>query len=239
MPVLCWILLVIVLLIALLCLTRVGVRASFGGTEGLRLDVRFGLLRIHILPAKPKKEKKPPKEKKPKKEKKQKEKPEAEKKKLSIAWEDIKDAAQTMFPALKRALRRIGRGIRFKPLHLSLVLGGLEDPAASAQLYGEIQAAVWGGMPQIEGLMDIRDVHIHTDVDYLSSGPAVEGEIGVTFRVGTLIALAFGLAVPALRWFLRWRKRCKTRPPKSPRGKKKKEAEPSEPQPHETKDPAA
>lgn len=204
------ILLAIVLLTVLLCRTRVGVWAAFGG-DVVRLDVKLGLLRLHILPAKPKKAEKPQKEKKPKKAKE--EKPEKERAKPPIAWEDIQDALRTLVPALGRCLRRMGRGIRFQPLRLSLVLGGLEDPAAAARLYGELQAAVWGGMPRLEKLADVRDPYIHTDVDFLSPKTAVEGEAGVSLRVGTLIAVGFGLAVPALKWFLRWRKRCKARPP--------------------------
>ena len=230
-----WILGIIVLLIALLCRTRVGAWAAFGGEE-LRLDVKFGLLRIHILPAKPKKPKaeKPKKEKKRKKPKKE---PEEErpKPKLSFTLEDGKDALRTMLPPLKRALRRFGRGIRVKPLRLSLVLGGLEDPAASAQLYGEIQAAVWTGMPLLEKLLDVRDVRIRTDVDFMAPNTAVEGEVGVTIRIGTLLAMGFGLAFPALGWFLRWRKRCKTRPPKP----EKKPPENPEPQEADAENPAA
>lgn len=208
MPLWLWILLIIALLLVLLCLTRVGVWAAFDG-EVLRLDVKIGLLRVHILPAKSKK----PKSEKKKNEKSEKKpkKPKKEKPKRTIAWEDIKDALRTLLPALGRALRRIGRGIRFKPLRLFLVLGGQEDPAASAQLYGEVQAAVWGGMPQLERLVDVKDPYIHTDVDFMSPGTAVEGEAGVTFRIGTLLAVGFGLAVPALGWFLRWRKRSKIR----------------------------
>lgn len=210
-----WILAVIVLLIVLLCWTRVGAWAAFGGGV-LRLDVKIGLLRVHILPAGPKKPKaEKPKKEKPKKEKKRPEKePEGEKPKLSFTLEDGKDALRTLLPPLKRALARLGRGIRIKPLRLSLVLGGREDPAASAQLYGEIQAAVWTGMPLLEKLLDIRDPFIHTDVDFSAPAAAVEGEAGITLHIGTLLAVGFGLAFPALRWFLRWRKRCKTRPPK-------------------------
>ena len=195
---------VVVLLMVLLCLTRVGVRAAFGGGE-FRLDARIGPLRIHILPAKAKKPKaggarrgKGPKE--PKGPKKPKE-------------AGAKPSIATLPPALGRALRRIGRGIRIDPLRLSLVLGGQEDPAASARLFGELQAAVWGGMPRLEELMDIREPHIHMDVDFLSTDTAAEGEAGVTFRIGTLIALGSGLAVPALGWYLRWRKRRRKRPP--------------------------
>ena len=228
-----WILAVIVLLTVLLCRTRVGAWAAFGGGD-LRLDVQFGFLRVQILPAKPKKAKKPPKKKKqtpPKKE------PEAGKPKLSFTLEDGKDALRTLLPPLKRALERTRRGIRVKPLRLSLALGGQEDPAASAQLYGELQAAVWTGMPLLERLVDVRDVYIHTDVDFMASAAAVEGETGVTIRIGTLLAMGFGLAFPALGWFLRWRKRCKARPPKPERKTKKPKGHPPEEPP--TEKPAA
>ena len=208
-----WIPAVIVLLIVLLCRTRVGVWAAFGGEE-LRLDVKFGFLRIHILPARPRK----PQAEKPKKKKKKKEKPEETpaEPKLSFALEDGKDALHSLLPPLKRALRRFGRGIRVKPLRLSLILPGLEDPAAAAENYGKIQAAVWGGMPQLERLMDIRNPHIHTDVDFMAEDLALEGEAGVTLRIGTLLAMGFGLAFPALGWFLRWRKCSRTQFVNSP-----------------------
>ena len=117
------------------------------------------------------------------------------------------------------------------------MLGGQEDPAAAAQAYGEIQAAVWTGMPLLERLVDVRDVYIHTDVDFMASAAAVEGEAGVTIRIGTLLAMGFGLAFPALGWFLRWRKRCKARPPKPERKIKKPKGHPPEEPP--TEKPAA
>ncbi len=231
-----WILAVIALLIVLLCRTRVGAWAAFGGGD-LRLDARFGVLRVHILPAKPKKAKKPPKPRREKKKKPPKQEPEGEKPKLSFTLEDGKDALRTLLPPLKRALERTRRGIRVKPLRLSLVLGGQEDPAASAQAYGELQAAVWSGMPLLEKLLEIRDPYIHTDVDFNATGIAAEGEVGITLRVGTLLAAGFGMAFPALGWFLRWRKRCKIRPPKP----EKKPKRPKDPPPEEppTEDPAA
>lgn len=230
-----WILVVIILLIALLCWTRVGVWAAFSG-EALRLDVKFGLLRVHILPAKPQK----PREEKPKKEKKKPPKEPEEKEakpKRSFTLEDGKDALRTLLPPLRRALRRFGRGIRVRPLRLSLVLGGQEDPAAAAQAYGELQAAVWTEMPLLERLVDVRDVYIHTDVDFMAPAAAVEGEVGVTIRIGTLLAVGFGMAFPALGWFLRWRKRCKTRPPKPEKKTKKPKDHPPEEPP--TEKPAA
>ncbi len=216
-----WVLAVTALLITLLCRTRVGAWAAFGG-DGLRLDARFGLLRVHILPARPGKPKadKPPKKKKKKPEKKP-PKELGEKKakpKLSFTLEDGRDALRTLLPPLKRALGRTRRGIQVKPLRLSLVLGGQEDPAAAARLYGEIQAAVWVGMPLLERVLDIREPYIHTDVDFSASATAAEGEAGITLRIGTLLAVGFGMAFPALGWFLRWRKRCRNRPPEPERG---------------------
>lgn len=228
-----WILLAVVLLLVLLCRTWVGVWAAYDGAA-LRLDARIGFLRVHILPAK-KKPEKPRKEKKAKKQKKETS-GEADGKKpakMSFTLEDIKDALHTLLPPLGRALSRTRRGVRVKPLRLSVVLGGQNDPASTAQLYGELQAAVFGGMPRLEKLIDIRDPSIHTGVDFNAAAPAVEGEAGVTFRIGTLLAIGFGLAVPALRWFLRFRKRSRVR-------QKPKEPEtPPETPPEEPKEPAA
>ena len=201
--------LVVLALLALLCLTRAGVWAACDREGTLRLSLRAGPLKIRLLPGN--KKKTPPKaEKKQAKEKRE----EGEKKKaLSFTREDIEDALRTLLPALGRTLSRTRRGIQIRPLRLSLVLGGQEDPAASARLWGGLQAAVWGGMPRLERLLDIRDPWIHTDVDFESSAPVVEAEVGATFRIGTLLVMGFGAAVPALRWFLRCRKRARKRPP--------------------------
>ena len=43
---------------------------------------------------------------------------------------------QLLLPALKRALRKLGGGIRIDPLCVSLVLGGKNDPADAAEKFG-------------------------------------------------------------------------------------------------------
>lgn len=232
-----WILAAIVLLAVLLLWTRVGVWAALSREGTLRLDVRFGVFRVRVLPAGPKKPpraKRAPKAKKAKKERPPEEE-EPEKGKLSFAPEDLRDALRTMLPAVGRALRRFGRGIRIKPLRLSLTLAGREDPASAAETYGGIQSAVWAGMPVLEKLLDIRDLSLHTDVDFLAEDMAVDGEVGVTLRIGTLLAMGFGVAFPALGWLMRWRKRCKARPPRPEKGRPK--APPPEEPP--TENPAA
>ena len=201
------ILAVLALLIALLCLLRLGVRASWGAET--RVTAILGPVRLPLVP---KKEGKPGKEK-PKKAKQKKEKPAKEKAPKDRqplpkpGKEDIREALQLLLPALKRALRKLGRGIRIDPLCVSLVLGGKNDPADAAGKFGYLQAAVWAGMPQLQRWMHIPDPHIHTDVNFDAEKSEVSGEAAVTLRIGTLFAMGFALLIPALKWFLHYRKR--------------------------------
>lgn len=198
-----WILLGLILLIALLCLTRAGVLVTLG--DALTVDVKLGLFRFRVVPGKPKK-------KKPNKEEKRGEEGAGEKRSVPKPHsEDIRDAVRTLLPPLKRALHRTRRGIRIAPLRLALTLGGREDPAAAAKLYGEINAGIWAGMPPLERVLDIPDPRIHTEVDFQAERTRVEGTVGVTIRIGTVLAVGFGTAIPALRWFLRFLKRQRKR----------------------------
>lgn len=201
------ILAVLALLIALLCLLRLGVRASWGAET--HVTAILGPVRLQLVP---KKEGKPGKEK-PKKAKQKKEKPAKEKAPKDRqplpkpGKEDIREALQLLLPALKRALRKLGRGIRIDPLCVSLVLGGKNDPADAAEKFGYLQAAVWAGMPQLQRWMHIPDPHIHTDVNFDAEKTEVSGEAAVTLRLGTLFAMGFALLIPAVKWFLHYRKR--------------------------------
>lgn len=193
-----WILGVLFLLVLLLCRTRAGVLVTLG--DAVTVDVKAGLFRFRVFPVK----KKPPGRKKSKG------KPDAGgngEKKRSIpkpSLEDIRDAVRTLAPPLKKALHRTHRGIRIAPLRLSLTVGGRADPAAAAELYGELNAAVWTGMPVLERLLDIPDPRIHSEVNFEAEGTQVKGTVGISIRVGTVLAVGFGIAVPALRWFLRY-----------------------------------
>ena len=205
-----WILGILAALILLLCLTRVGARAELR-RDGVTLDAKIGPFHIRILPAKEKPEKKKKPEKKAKKpEKAGEEKPKKSLPKIALA--DIKDAVHTLAPPLKRALGRTRRGIRVQPLRLLVTVGGSEDPAAAAELYGYLHAGVWTAMPVLEQLLVIPDPYIHVGIDFNAPQTAVEGELGVSIRIGTLLAVGLGIGIPALRWFLRFRKK---QPPKA------------------------
>ena len=211
MTVVLWILGILLALLVLLCLTRVGVYAVLG--DALALDAKIGPFRIHILPGKKQDKKKEKRAKEPKEAEKSEEK--AEKKpcfpKPSMA--DIREAVSVLWPPLKRALNRTRRGVRIHPMDLCVTLGGQEDPAAAAQLYGEAHAGVWAVMPVLERLLVIPEPHIHIGIDFNASETKVEGELGVTARVGTLLTVGATVAFPALKWFLRYRKKQKKQPP--------------------------
>lgn len=220
-----WILGIIGFLLFLLCMTRVGAYVVFGG-DVLTVDVKFGLFKFHILPGK---EKKPDPEaevknaqkkaeadakKEAKKAAKQAEKEARKGEKLSVKTErlksllaDIQSAIDAIWPPLKQALNRTRKGICIHPLQLSLTVGGSDDPAAGAQMYGYIHAGVWTVMPVLERILTIHDPYIHVGVDFDSPDTKAEGEIGGSIRIGTLLAVGFTVAIPALKWFLQWKQK--------------------------------
>ncbi|MBQ5927647.1 MAG: hypothetical protein IIW96_00550 [Oscillibacter sp.] len=78
-----------------------------------------------------------------------------------------------------------------------------------AQVYGYIHAGVWTVMPLLEKVLDIPEPYIHVGLDFESPDTKVEGEAGLSIRLGTLLKVGLTVAVPALRWFLKWNKKQK------------------------------
>ena len=101
--------------------------------------------------------------------------------------------------------------MRVTPLTLSVTLGGARDPAETAELYGWLHGAVWGGMPVLEQLLVIPDPRIHIGMDFDSPEPRLEGSVGIRARVGTLLTAGLGVAVPVLRWLSQMEKRNRDR----------------------------
>lgn len=195
-----WILGSILILLLLLCLLRVGAQVRRG--EETTVFLLIGPVRIRLYPSD-----KENKSTAPKKETKN---SGGQKRKPSIpkpSFADIKDAWGTLKPALAKALRRTRRGIRIHPLDISVTIGGGEDPAKAAENYGYGQAAVWTVMPVLEELLVIPAPHIHVGVDFDADGLCLRGEAGISARVGTLLLVAMGIAVPALSWLNKYSKR--------------------------------
>lgn len=197
-----WILAAVAVLLILLCMTRLGVLVAFG--EQFTVDIKFGVFRFRAVPAqKPKREKAEKKagKKTAKKGAEKAEKPSAKFQKPTL--EDIRSAWQTLWPPLRRTMRRIGRGIRISPLEISVVFGGGLDPAAAAEHYGKAQGLIWAIMPALEQMADVRSPAIHIGLDFEADQITAQGRAGISLRVGTLLACGFGMGVPALRWLLK------------------------------------
>ena len=200
-------------LLLLLLWTRVGVHAVMRGGV-LTVDAKIGWFRIRILPGKQKDSPKDLQHKKEKTSRKEKKTAaqtteEKTKKTSKIAFADIKDAVKTLWPPLKRALDRTRRGVRIHPLTVSLIVGAANDPAGGAELYGWLHAGVWTTMPLLERLLVIPEPSIHIGIDFDAPNTSVEGKVGLSARIGTLLRVALTIGIPALRWFLRWRKKTK------------------------------
>ena len=115
----------------------------------------------------------------------------------------------TMHDHMKRALERTRKGIRIHPLDLSVTLGGLKDPAETAKLYAYLHAGMWTAMPLLEKVIDIPDPHLHVGMDFSEAETVLEGEAALKAHVGTLLLAALTVGIPALKWFLRWKKQAK------------------------------
>lgn len=189
-----WILGILLLLFLLVCLLRV--RILIKADETITLTLHIGPLHWQLYPAT--EPKGPKKEKKPKKVI------------AKPALSDIKDAYHALKPALLRALRRTRRGIRLHPLDISVIFGGREDPAGTAETYGYASAAVWTVMPVLEQLLTIPDPHVHLDMDFEAEKLQLRGDIGIGIRIVTLLIVVLGIAIPAIRWLLKYTKKSNT-----------------------------
>ena len=198
-----WIILGVIaaLIVVILCL-RVSVTASFG--DELHVTAQIGPVKLQVVP---------PPEKKPKKEKPKKEKaaetgkqPVKEKKKLNLhlTAADIRAALSAVWRAIQGALRRI----RIDPMRVSIVLGD-ENPANTAEWYGWVNAAVWTVMPWLEKTVHMPDPQVHMEMDFNAFETKVSGTVGISYRIGDLLAIGFAAAGPLLRFLLPFLKRQK------------------------------
>ena len=212
-----WILGILLLLILVLLLLRVGVRLQFG--EELRVTAIAGPIRLQLVPEPEKKKTdKPKKEKAPKKKEKTPE--DGEKKKsLGLTFRDIRSALPALWESLKRGLRKTRQRLRIDPMRLSVCFGG-DDPAQVAELYGWANTAMWTVMPEMERLTHMPDPRIHLETDFTASETRISGEVGLSFRIGDLLAIGFAFAGPALRWYRAFRKEKSEQEKKAAREKK-------------------
>lgn len=205
-----WILGGIALFLFLICMTRLGLFVTFGGEKTV-LDLKIGPFKVRLSPTETgqsaqkthkKTKKKPPKT--PAYTPPQYTKP---------TFADIKEAIARLTPPCKKAFHRTRRGIRIHPLRVAMTIGGAEDAALAAEMYGYAHAAVWTAMPVLEQLLVIPNPQIHIGLDFVAEKTHCAGEVAVSIPIGTLIGVGISMSIPALQWFLSYRKQHKQQPP--------------------------
>ncbi len=194
------VLLILLAILILLMLTKVGVDAAYD-SEGVKLDLKIGLIRRTILP----KPNKPAKAKKPKKPKQKKEKPKKSddkeksgkpKRKLDLAF--ILQLAKIGLHALDRFRIRL----RIDLFRLRLIMAS-SDPYTTATTCGYIQAAIGMLAPRIRRTFTVRDSHVEIGTDFLADKPDIEARLVLTIRIGSIFAVLFATGFEFLRYMLK------------------------------------
>lgn len=202
-----FVLVVLVLILLLLGQVRVGGRAEFSA-EGFFLWIRLGRFKLKILPAEPKEEKigkpkKLKKEKEPKKPKKEKP-PTPLPEKIGGALE----YAQALLPVALEAAKGMWRGLRVDVLELELTAGG-GDPADTAMLYGQANAALGALWYPLTRAFHVKDGTARVKLDFDAPGTTVYGQAALSVKIGTLVWIGLGAGWKALFGALAARKRLK------------------------------
>ena len=193
MPVL-WVLGILALVAVLLLRARIRVLLSMR-RRALALTVRAGFLRVQILLREERPKEKAPAEK-PRKRPEKKEKEESPARRITFA--QIRLALRTVPPLIWKMLKRILRGTRIDPLEIYISIGGREDPAKAAEQCGYVLTAIWGIMPRLEQILIIPEPFLDVEPDFDAAQTSIEGELGISIRIGTLIAAAFPLLMGLL-----------------------------------------
>lgn len=189
---------IILLILLLICCTRIGVIAAYDGKFTFQL--RIGLFTI----APTKKKKAVPKKESTTEE----EAPKSAKKKKTLpkpTFEELTDLLSVVFTALEKSKRKMCKHLRVDPFEWSITIGG-KDPADVAKMYGYANAALWNIMPRAEELFNIPNPSVHLGMDYEAERTIIRGKIGISIRIGALLVIAFTLAMPVFKWYRRVKK---------------------------------
>ena len=202
-----FVLAVLVLILLLLGQVRVGGRAEFN-EKGFFLWVRLGRFKLKILPAGPKEEKvgKPKKSKKEKEPKKpKKEKPPAP---LPEKIGGALEYAQALLPVALETAKGMWRGLRVDVLELELTAGG-SDPADTAMLYGQANAALGALWHPLTKAFHVKDGTARVKLDFDAPGTTVYGQAALSIKIGTVVWIGLRAGWKALFRALAARKRLK------------------------------
>lgn len=181
-----WVTLSVLLVLLLLGLLRTGVIVEYS-QEGLGLIVRFGSIRIAVLPrAKTNREKRTKDTS-------------AQAKKPSGGL--VKTLVQ-LLPDVLETVKKLFHHLRSDKLELQLTVSS-PDPADTAIAYGQanaLLASLWHPLTQV---LDVEDGHAHVDMDYEAGRSSVYLYVSVYLRLWQLLTLAVVLVVKVIRIFIK------------------------------------
>ena len=199
-----FILAVILLVLFLIGQVRVGGRAEFNA-EGFFLWLRLGRFRIKILPMKPRAER-PAKTRKAKKPKQ----PEPEKPPVPLPEKlgGALEYAKALLPVALEAAKGMWRGLRVDVLELELTAGG-SDPADTAMLYGQANAALGALWHPLTKAFHVKDGTARVKLDFDAPGTTVYGQAALSIKIGTVVWIGLRAGWKALFRALAARKRLK------------------------------
>lgn len=149
----------VLLLLFLLLITPV--RADISFSEEFSLDVKYLFITLHLLPAKEKEAKEEaPKEKG--------EKPSG-KIKAILKKQGFSGFLQALYEAVTLAVstsKKLLSRLKLKRFDLYMCLGGGDDAAQSAMLYGKVSGAVYSACGVLFGLFSCKKKAVTVDLDY-------------------------------------------------------------------------
>lgn len=183
-------------IVVLLAILPLGVSVIYN-TDGLRLRLILGPVRLTLLPAK-KKEKKPKNARSPKAEKKGKPPVQKQPSEKGGSFTDF-------IPLVKVALNFLGdlrRKLRVNRLEMKLTMAG-GDPCDLAVNYGKAWAALGNLMPYLERIFVIKKRDLEVQCDFTADQTLIFAHLDVTLTFGRLVSLAVRYGIRVLREFIK------------------------------------
>ena len=190
---------------------KVGVGAEFA-QDGLTVRARLGWIKIKVFPL-PKKEggnqkkKKKKGKTKPAQDSETNQKEEKKAKAQKPIGEKIGGALDLVKQFLPLALEAAGcfwRKLVMDELELCLTVGG-SDPADTAMLYGQANAALAALWEPITNAFHVKDGHAQVRIDFDAPGMTLYGKAALSLKIGQILWLAVYFGCKALVRFLNYR----------------------------------
>ncbi len=187
---------------------HIGIGAEYT-QDGLIVRARLGLIRIKVFPL-PKKEKKPKKQKPEKEKTKKSLKPKDREKTAKEKLEWALELAQEFVPLALEAAGCFWHKLVVDRLELCLTIGS-SDPADTAMLYGQANAALGAIWQPLTQAFHVRDGRAHVQVDFDAQTVSLTGQAALSLKIGQIIWLGIHFGVKALVRFLQFRKHQKAK----------------------------